>query len=542
MTKKILLTCITVGIVLSTLSLFATKSEISKLRIKKIADIIRRYKNAHEKLSDPYVQDAIFDEVGNELILEPEEKPNEMPVEEIAKIVRKKTKKRFPYSIKQIRKKVTKEADKRYKLAKKLDVMTITVVKGRSSYSITGVFYGYGVGGNSVRIGEHRPIAFFDLAPDSRAKFDEDYNTRRKKEYIDNKVRNYYLRKNTYIDSLFKKMQKKITEENEGLGYIYQWGKWRTAKNITEYLIEKMKTEQDKSATEENLAVDDEMDSVDFDDTNSDENQTSSNEENPEEKKENIGTASENLELAKLMSTIEERQLEIASSQYEVDADQGVVINKKRILWGLTVDEINMILRDELKNTPNNDEVGAYYSQTITFEKGARKSLKLYYINKTFYKVEIDYKIGIPKAMKLLWTKFNDRYGESLESKKMKEDEKARIERLAAIKNLCPKDKKGKDTHKWDKKTGKCKKCGVLKKDLYPAPQPLDQIYTWPGKITTAVLKVSMTPDQQFSSFVLIKENKSLKNDMEAIIEAEKKKKADEESRKVLEEYQSEEY
>jgi hypothetical protein len=41
---------------------------------------------------------------------------------------------------------------------------------------------------------------------------------------------------------------------------------------------------------------------------------------------------------------------------------------------------------------------------------------------------------------------------------------------------------------------------------------------------------------------VLIKENKRLEEDMKAIIEAEKKKKADEESRKVLEEYQSEEY
>jgi hypothetical protein len=144
--------------------------------------------------------------------------------------------------------------------------------------------------------------------------------------------------------------------------------------------------------------------------------------------------------------------------------------------------------------------------------------------------------------MPLHWTKINDRYGESVESKKMKEEEKARLARLAAIKNLCPKDKKGKDTHKWDKKTGKCKKCGVLKKDLYPPPQPLDQTFTWPGKITTAVLKVSMTPDQKFSKFVLIKENKSLKEEMEAIIEAERKRKAEEESKKVLEEYQSEEY
>jgi len=543
MIKKLLFTCIIVGLVLNTVNLFATKSEISKLRIKKISDIIRRYKNANEKLSDSYVQDAIFDEVSNELILEPEEKPNEMPVADVAKIVRKKAKKRFPYSIKQIRKKITKEAEKKYKLAKKLDLVTITVSKGRSSYTISGIFYGYGVGGNSVKIAQNRPIAFFDLAPDSRAKFDKDYNVRRKKEYIDNKVRSYYLRKNAYVDSLFKKMQKKITEENEGLGYIYQWGKWRTAKNITEYLIEKMKTEQSQDTSDEELAMDDnENESVEFDtdrDAEAPTNQTPENETN-EPKKEQI-TASENLRLAKLKSNIEERQLEISGSQYGVDADQGLVTNGKRILWGLTIDEVNMILHNEINSIPDGNKVGDYYTETISFSKGPRDSVKLYFINKIFYKTEITYKIGIPEAMESLWIKLNDKYDEPVETIKKRKDEKARLARLAAIKHLCPKDKKGKDTHTWDKKTGKCKKCGVSKQDLYPPPPPLNQTYTWPGKITTAILQITMTPKQRVTSFVLTKENKSIKEEMEAVLEDERKRKSEEENRKQIEEYQSEE-
>ena len=100
-------------------------------------------------------------------------------------------------------------------------------------------------------------------------------------------------------------------------------------------------------------------------------------------------------------------------------------------------------------------------------------------------------------------------------------------------------NKKGKSTHKWDKKKGKCKVCGVLKKDLYPPPPPLDQTYTWSGNITTAVLNLSMSTQNTFSKFTLTKENKSLKEEMEKILQTERKRKTDEENRRQIEEYQS---
>ena len=540
MIKKTLLSFVAVCIFSTGGALFATKSEVSKLRIKKITEIIKRYKNANEKLSDPYVQDAIFDEVGNSLILEPEEKPNEMPIKEIASIVRKKVKKRFPYSIKEIKKKAKKEAEKKYKMPKKLDFVTITVVKGRTSYSISGIFYGFGVGGNSVRIGDNRPIAFFDLSPDSRAKFDEEFCKRRKKEFIDNKVRSYYLRKNSYTDNLFQKMRKKIIEENEGLGYIYSWGRWRTAKNITKYLIEKLKAEHQKETTTVALNTED---SIDFDTEKPDELPDAmlnhETEITDEDSTEQTGTSANNLKLSKLKSSIEEQQLEISGSQYGVDADQGIVKDGKRILWGLTVNEVNLIFQDDLKQKPSPSEIGDHFSETLNYDHGPISSITLYFINKIFYKATTNYRIGPPEAMRLLWTKYNDKYGEAIEPIQMRKAEEARLARLAAIKKLCPKNKKGKDTHKWDKKTGKCKVCGVKKRDLYPPPPPLDQTYTWAGKITTAILQVSMTKEHNFRKFVLTKENKSIKEEMEKILEAERKKRTEEENKKQLEEYQS---
>jgi hypothetical protein len=473
------------------------------------------------------------------LILEPEERPNEISIEKIAKIVRSKVKKRFPYSIKEIKKKAKKEAEKKYKMPEKLDIVTIRIIKGRSSYTISGIFYGYGVGGNSVKIADNRPIAFFDLAPDSRAKFDKDFCERRKKEYIDNKVRSYYLRKNSYTDSLFKKMRLKITEENEALGYIYSWGKWRTAKNITQYLIEKLKEEQKK---DQELASIDEDESVDFDTQDMDQSDSEKTDETTEEEQfteETEETSSDNLKLSKLKSSVEERQLEISGSQYGVDADQGIIKDGKRILWGLTVNEVNMIFKGDLKTTPSLDKIGNYFSEVLEYEKGPISSITLNFINNVFYKASISYRIGSPEAMRLLWTKLNDKYGEAIESIKMRETEKARKARLAAIKKLCPKDKKGKPTHKWDKKKGKCKVCGVLKADLYPPPPPLDQTYTWSGNITTAILNLSMTPQGTFSKFSLTKENKSLKDEMEKILQTERKRKTDEENRKQIEEYQS---
>jgi len=77
-----------------------------------------------------------------------------------------------------------------------------------------------------------------DLSDTDRAKFDKAFCALKRKEYVDVKIRNYYKKKQSYLNQLFEKKLEKIAEENESLGYIYVWNKWRTPKEVTEYLIQ----------------------------------------------------------------------------------------------------------------------------------------------------------------------------------------------------------------------------------------------------------------------------------------------------------------
>lgn len=532
MFKKLFLIFSLLFLLIDAVSTYAVSSEISKIRIKKIADIIRRYTNAKEKLSDPYVQEAIMDEVDKELTLEPVEKANLTGVKEVAKQVRDKVAKRFPDSIKKVKAKAIKEAEKKFKMAEKLDMVTVSVQRGRKTYSVSGIFYGYGVGGKSVRIGDKTPIAFFDLSPLSRAKFDKTYCEREKKNFIDEKIRNYYRKKGNYANTLFAEIREKIASENEALGYIYAWNKWRTPQNVTEYLIEKLKIQQEEELKQ--LALknkDPEKDPEDGTPPKNGENNTT--ETNPDQiPKVDDGIESEKLRLAKLKKSIEERQLEIAGSQYGIDADQGFSKDGKRVLWGMKQEDVNLIFKGEIAGDMNSDV------QTCSYEKGAIKSVSLFFINGLFYKVEIQYNIGPMEAMSLLWKNLNEKYGESAEQKAMREAEEARKARLAKI-TLCPPDKKTKkEGHQWDKKTGKCKKCHVIKTDLYPPPPPLEQEFTWTGKITKGKLNVRFNANRDnLTLFNLTKENTDIEATQRALIEAEEKRRAEEEKRRKLEEY-----
>lgn len=542
MIKKLFLTFSVLTVLLFALEVAAVSSEVSKMRIKKITDIIRRYTNANEKLSDPYVRDAILDEVDKEFTLEPEENPNETSVKDIAKEVRGKVNKRFPDSIQGIKDKATKEADKKYKMAEKLDPVTVYGQKGKKSFKVSGIFYGFGVGGKSVRVGDNRPIAFFDLNPTSRAMFDKAYCEREKKNFIDERVRNYYRKKGSYSNTLFAEIREKITAENEALGYIYAWDKWRTPKNVSEYLIERIKQKQEADFALAQKNGEAGKDGEDGNKIGDDKNPANGGDEPPPDKVDpgtgtevDPGVNSEKLRLAKLKKSIEERQFEIASSQYGIDADQGFNIAGKRVLWGMKQEEVNLIFKDELPAG------AASEVETINYaEKGGPiNQVKLYFINGLFYKVEIIYTIAGKDLMMTLWKGLNEKYGESAESQLMREAENARLERLAAIK-LCPPNPKNpkKEGHDWDKKSGKCKKCKVAKADLHPPLPPLDQTFTWSGKITKGVLKVTLSSKRDaFTHFSLTKENTDIQATQQALIEAEKKRKMEEEKKKKLEEY-----
>jgi len=498
----------------------ALTSEVSKIRLRRIAGIIRKFTDAKEKLSDPIVQESIFDQVGRELTLEPDEKPNKKAISDIAHDVRKTVSKRFPDSVKQIKAKAEKETIKKFKLKDKLEFVTVRIVRGGHSYSVSGIFYRYGIGGKSVVIGDHTPIAFMDLSDTDRAKFDKSFCAMKRKEYVDVKVRNYYKKKQSYLNQRFSEQLEKIAKENESLGYIYVWNKWRTPKEVTEYLIQQNIRQQPKDE------VADLPDSSFPDATTSDATDVPSDTETADVEIED----SASIQLAKLKQKVEKMQMEIAGSQYGIDADQGFSKGDLQVLIGMNQKDVNL-----LTGLQGNGD-----SSTLSYPKGTIDTVRFSFANHILYKIEVTYRIGPPEAMRLLLDTIHDDYGASTEMKEMNKKEKERLARLKAVKHMCPKDKKGKDTHKWAK-NGVCMKCKVRKADLTPPPLKLNVVETWPGNIITAKLFATISQDQSnFTRFVIMKENARIKEEQDKILEDEKIRKAELDKQRRIDEYKSE--
>ena len=512
----------------------ATESMISKMRVRKIMNIIKEYTSEKEKLTDPFVQKDILDRVAEDFTLEPDEKPNTKPVSEVAREVRKLVAKRFPNSLKKIKYKAKKEANQEFKINEKLDFVTVKVQKGRSIYSISGVFYGFGVGGKSVRIGDNLPIAMFDLSPTDRARFDRIFCEKIKKKYVSKKIRQYFVKKQSYLNMLFHDKLGAIARENEKLGYIYRWDKWRTPKDITENLIKQHIRQQHLHSTnqeDEPIEVANRPDkkpdtAVDNLDT-PDKQPVSDPGGKPEKPGGKPADGGKNtkmdLRLSKLKNAIEKKQMEIAGSQYGIDADQMFRCKDKLVLIGMRRDEVNLVLSGLVSTNTGAEE-------TITLGKGILNSATLYFINNILYKVKKDYRIGPPEAMKQLLNFYKDSYGDSLEDVEKAKKEKERLARLAKIKHLCKK-------HKWTP-NGTCKTCHVKKVDLQPPKLALEQTLTWKGKIIMAQLQLALTPHlDNFTKFALTKENPNLKIDQERILKEIEREKAKEAKKKLMKEY-----
>ena len=523
------LTFLIIFVFISSLRVNAIESEVSKIRLRRIAAIIREFTDAKEKISDPFVQEAIMEKVGRMMPLEPDVKPNVKNISQIATEVRAVVSKKFPDSINTIRAKAEKEAERKYKLKKKLDFVTVTVIRGGHSFQVSGIFYRYGLGGNSVVIGDNSPIAFIDLAPEDRAKFDKDYCVKVRKDYVREKIRNYYKRRQSYLNLLFSDKLEKMARENEKLGYIYVWNKWRTPKEVTEFMIKQSMRQQEKEALKNSDRTDDSGDDSGVADTDTrppsapvDITGGGSSENTPSGKVE-APTDNKSLRIARLKQEIEKRQMEIVGSQYGVDAEQFFSKGDLLVLLGMPQEDVNLLTG--LKGTGD--------TESIVYKKGPYEKVVFYFINKILYKIEVVYRIGLPEAMKIVIDDIHDRFGESAEAKEMRIAEKERQKRLKAVKHMCKK-------HSWNSK-GVCTKCGVRKADLNPPPVSRHIVETWKGDVVTAVLTAELAEDESnFTSIVLSKEVPAIKLAQEKILEQERIRKAEEEKRKSIEEYKKE--
>lgn len=134
--------------------------------------------------------------------------------------VQNEVKKKFAKSDKEMADIFAKEAEKKYPLAKKGEKVTVHFTIGRSTYRVSGTFYGYGIRNRSIMINS-RSVSVRDLSPADIAKFSIADNKRTRQIYVNTSMKKYREKKFQYEKKLADALLEREIAENDKNGFIY---------------------------------------------------------------------------------------------------------------------------------------------------------------------------------------------------------------------------------------------------------------------------------------------------------------------------------
>ncbi len=232
--------------------IISSEYKVSEERIAKIREIVQKYYDNHANLESEDTMSDMQSEIKKFVPLVPAKQPDTRSLEEIQKSLAGKVNGKYGVTPEQIRKNTQLEAEKKYPMAKRNDVVKVYYKRGRSILTVSGHYYGFGLGGKSVRLNS-RSIPLFGLMPESKSLFDQKFNAEMKKKYVDEKILEYMKNRQKYADALFAAEYAKIRSSNEKLGYIYQGTKWVSAEKVLKDMMPEMIKKAKERAEKERL-------------------------------------------------------------------------------------------------------------------------------------------------------------------------------------------------------------------------------------------------------------------------------------------------
>ena len=217
-------------------------SPISEDRVTEIDKIIQDYYNRGKNLNNASVQREILDKININFPLDKNYTLNSVSDFEIAQMATKLTDEKYPKELKDLKQEYSKQADKKYNTASKNDNVTVKFRKGSNVYTATGEFKGYTMSGNGIIIGRNT-IPTFDLLPISKYLFSESLCKKAKDRYVKNQIKQYLLKKNSFIAGQHPAAKESLIKANEDAGYIYYNDKWESPDNIAQSILNQSKEE-----------------------------------------------------------------------------------------------------------------------------------------------------------------------------------------------------------------------------------------------------------------------------------------------------------
>ncbi len=567
----------------SSLSLLAPPRkgpELSNERISMVQKIIMSFIRNGENLNNPDTIAAIFQKIGENLSLTPEEKPDTRTTKELYVEARKEAAKKFPFSMAEIAKRARKAADKKYKVAQEGDEVVLYYYRGGKRYKAKGKFY---YGKNSVVIRD-RPIAVFDLDDESKSKVIKKYCEDKKEKYISQKCREYASRKSMHTTDIFRGLRANQVNKNEKAGYIYCSKQWMTPKEVTSIMIStaKAKLERMAAAKKERARKAREAAAVaGKDGTGAPASPTAPPDTLPRDREPPVARTGKKTDssvasrtpanpdaapvddsakipynmMAKsyeeLMKRAKEKQLEIAGKYAGIDADQGY----KYAMWGDKRSEVELLLfgKEDKGASPEAAEEGksapdAGYTVVKTdnsiilkYAEGPIQQIELNFAYDLFYQVVIKFRIATDEAMKALYQRFTSIYGHTDETKQDLKKTKVSSERFAQ-EELAGDVKDVKKEEPKKKKQPKKPKPVPVEPGL-PGEEGIEKKKAnalnahWTGEITRGTLTIILNSQNQCQEFILTRESPSIKETAKAYSIQERQRIENEKRRKVLETY-----
>ncbi len=485
--------------------------ELSRERLNKIISIISRYKKDKENPKDPFVKETILKEISEFVVLEPDAEIKNLQKDEVKNEVYKKVALRYPDSHKVFEDKTKAEAEKIFRMAKLNEYLSVKYRKGNNTYTQEGVFYEYGFGNRSVKIGSSF-ISVVDLFDDDRVKFDESFNKKKKSEYINSKIGNYYKIKQNYTTEVFNEIQRQLSADNERNGYIYAYNKWRSAKEVTLSLIDEIAGSQPEPDTKIVADAGGATATPGQDTTAKPDAKQTAGTQDPADKPQNgtgeAGLAGTDAKKSDLKRKAESEWMKIANTFPGIDGDQGY----KPLHWFETEENAKIILEKELDNSSNSEV--KYIKHP---EKSPISSIDLHFFHGYFCKVVIHYRLAkTQEAMYHIVQSIRDKYGPPDQEK-----ETAVVEGgdpAAPAPEPAPPPPEG-------------------QAPAEEPPPPPEETFTWTGKVTKGTLYIRRNPDGSLAQMDFIKENPAVQEVIGEELEKERKKKEQEEREKELEIY-----
>ena len=209
----------------------SSEYKLSNERIEKINAVLKRYYDKHVDLESKEVIDEIKNEIQKFVPLKPAQELDSRSPFAIQNSLIGKVNEKYGMTPDQIRKTAEKDAVKKYPMAKRNEVVKVHFKRGRSIHSVSGHYYGFGLGGKSVRL-DSRNVPLFDMLPESKALFDQNFNAEMRKNFVNEQVREYMKQRRKYAEELFSAEYAKIRKKNEKSGYLYHSNSWEPAENV----------------------------------------------------------------------------------------------------------------------------------------------------------------------------------------------------------------------------------------------------------------------------------------------------------------------